>query len=159
MKENYLGDPDYNLWVRLTQTKDVIFRARDKELSKYDITAMQAAVLFTIKAIITTEGYATPGKISRWLIREPHSISRILSRMEKENLVSKTRSLGKKNEINIALTEKGEHAYRHSLKSESIQAVLSCLSDEERQQLDSYLKKLLENGLKYLNPTRKVPFP
>ena len=158
-EENFFGDQDYNLWVRLTQAKDVMARAREKELSKYGITAMQAAVLFTTKVIITIEGYATPGKVSRWLIREPHSISRILTRMEKEALVSKTRRPGKKNEVNITLTEKGELAYKQSLKRRSIREILSCLSEEEFQQLDSSLKKILDRGLDYILHTRKVPFP
>ena len=159
MEENFYGDQEYNLWVRLTQAKDVIFRAREKELSKYEITAMQAAVLFTIKAIIATEGKATPGKISRWLFREPHSISRILSRMENESLVNKTKGSGKKNEIDITLTEKGENAYVQSLTRESIYVIISCLSEEERQQLDSSLKKLFDKGIEYINPIKKVPFP
>ena len=116
VEENFYGDQEYNLWVRLTQAKDVIFRAREKELSKYEITAMQAAVLFTIKAIIATEGKATPGKISRWLFREPHSISRILSRMENESLVNKTKGSGKKNEIDITLTEKGENLAKELIR-------------------------------------------
>lgn len=117
MGEHLLEDRDYNLWVRLHQARDVMFRARDKELSRYSITPMQAAVLFIVKFLKeATEVEATPGKVSRWLLREPHTVSRLLTRMANEGLVSKIRGSDKKNEINITLTEKGEQAYRQSLK-------------------------------------------
>ena len=159
MENDVLEDQDYKLWVRLHQARDVIFRARDKELSRYSITAMQAAVLFIVKALKATEGEATPGKVSRWLLREPHTVSRILTRMENEGLVSKIRGSGKKNKINVTLTEKGEQAYRQSLKRESIKEIMSCLSEEERQQLDSSLEKLRDKALEKLSAPSKVPFP
>ena len=159
MENHPLENRDYHLWVRLHQARDVIFRARDKELSRYSITAMQAAVLFIVKVLKATEGEATPGKVSRWLLREPHTVSRLLTRMENEGLVSKIRGSGRKNEINITLTEKGEQVYRQSLKRESIKEIMSCLSEEERQQLDSSLEKLRDKGLKNLNAASKVPFP
>ncbi len=155
MENHLLENRDYNLWVRLHQARDVIFRARDKELSRYSITPMQAAVLFIVKVLKATEGEATPGKVSRWLLREPHTISRIVTRMEDEGLVSKIRGSGKKNEINITLTEKGEQAYRQSSKRESIREIMSCLSEEERQQLDSSLEKLRNRGSKTLTRQAK----
>ncbi len=159
MGNQLFADRDYNLWWRLHQTRHVLSRARNKELSRYGITAMQAAVLFIIKAIMATEGEVTPGKISRWLLREPHTVSKICTRMENDGLVSKIRGSSKKNEINITLTEKGELAYRQSLKRESIKEIMSCLSEEELQQLDSSLQKLRDKGLDKLNESRKVPFP
>jgi len=137
----------------------VSYRAREKELSKYGITPRQAAVLFIVKVINATEGEATPGKVSRWLLRESHTVSRILTRMENEGLVSKTKGSGKKNEINVTLTEKGEQLYKQSLKRESIKEIMSCLSEEERQQLDSSLEKLRNKALQNLETASQVPFP
>jgi len=159
MENQFLEDRDYNLWVRLHQARDVSYRAREKELSKYGITPRQAAVLFIVKVINATEGEATPGKVSRWLLRESHTVSRILTRMENEGLVSKTKGSGKKNEINVTLTEKGEQLYKQSLKRESIKEIMSCLSEEERQQLDSSLEKLRNKALQNLETASQVPFP
>ena len=159
MKNHFSADKDYNLWVLLSQARVMLFRARDKELSQYGITARQAAVLFAIKALNATEGKATPAEISRWLLREPHTVSRILSRMEKDGLVSKMKGSGKKRKVCITLTEEGEQAYRHTLKRESIREIMSCLSEEEHQQLNSMLKTLRDRAIENLKDLTKVPFP
>ncbi len=62
-------DRDYNLWVLLHQAKDAVFKARQKELSQYGISAMEAAALFIIQAI---GNKPTPAEISRWIFREHH---------------------------------------------------------------------------------------
>ena len=159
MENHFWEDQDYNLWVRLHQARDTIFRAREKELIQYGFTAMQAAVLFVLKVLNDTEEKATPNKVAKWLLREPHTISKLLTRMENEGLVNKTRSSGQGNEINITLTEEGEQAYKQSLKRESIREITSCLSEEERQQLSSSLEKLRDKALEQITPKNKVPFP
>jgi len=156
MKNHLPDDQDYKLWVLLCQARDVMVRARYKELSQYGISTRQAAVMFVLEAI---EGKVTPTEVSRWLLREPHTISSILTRMEKEGLVSKTKDLGKKREINVNLTEKGKQAYSQSLSRESIRGIMSCLSEEERQQLGSLLERLRDKALKNLTTVKKVPFP
>jgi len=64
MKNRLSVDQDYKLWVLLHQTRDVMFKAREKEFRKYGITSIQAAVLSIVKTI---EGKATPSEIARWL--------------------------------------------------------------------------------------------
>ena len=83
MKANVPIDPEYELWVLFHQACDAMARAREDELRKFGISRIQAAVLFIIKAI---EGPATPAEISRWLFREPHTVFRLLKRMEKQGL-------------------------------------------------------------------------
>ena len=46
MKEFDPTDEDYNLWLFLAQVRAVMFKARQKEVSRYGITAGQASVLF-----------------------------------------------------------------------------------------------------------------
>jgi DNA-binding MarR family transcriptional regulator len=66
---------------------------------------------------------------------------------------------GKKTLQEITLTEKGKEAYRQSLKRESIHEILSCLSEEEREQLWSILKKLRDRALERLTSEVILPFP
>ncbi len=155
MNDSFL-DQDYSLWVLLHQARDVMFKAREKELRQYGISARKAAVLFIIQAI---GDEATPAEIARWLLREPHSVSNILSRMEKEGLVSKTNDLPRKNLMRVTLTEKGRQAFHQSLKRESIREIMSSFSEDERQQLESYLEKLRDQALKHLISDVKPPFP
>jgi DNA-binding MarR family transcriptional regulator len=145
MKNYSATDQDYNLWILLAQTRDAILKARQKELDQYGISTSQAAVLFVIQAI---GDRATPAEISRWLFREPHSVSTLLSRMEKQGLVRKVKDLDRKNLVRVVITEKGREAYYQSTKRESIRGIMSSLSEEERQQLTSSLRKLRDEALK-----------
>ncbi len=143
-----------DLWALLAQTRDVIFKARQKELHRYGISAIRSAALSAIQAI---GGKATPAEISRWLFREPHSVSELLSRMEREGLVTKTKDLDRKNLVRIELTDKGYDAYYQSMTQESIYKIMSSLSYEECQQLMSCLRTLRDEALKELGIEPQVP--
>ena len=146
MKANLSADLSF-LWVMLHQARDAIFKVREKELKKYNISTTKAAVLFNIQAI----GYeATASEIARHLLRESHSISTILSRMEKQGLVKKVKDLDRKNMVRVYLTDKGKKVYIEAAKRESICEIMSCLSDEERRQLISSLNKLRNEALTHL---------
>lgn len=155
--KNFSTDQDYNLWILLSQTRHVIARARKKELRKYNISAIQAGALFVIHAL---GDKAIPAEISRWLFREPHSVSELLNRMEKQGLVKKVRDLERKNQVRVVLTEKGRETYSHqSTNPEPIGRIMSSLSDEERRQLRSYLLKLRDSTMKELGMEQEIPFP
>ena len=156
MKSILSSDQDYKLWVLLYQTRDALLKARKQELKRYGISPMRTAVLFVIQAI---GNKATPAEISRWLFREPNSVSEILSRMEKAGLVRKVRDLGRNNSVRVAITEKGQQALYQATKTESIHRIVSSLSEEERQQLRSLLKTLRNEALNELKLSVKAPFP
>lgn len=150
------ADRDYELWVLLHQTKDTIYKARDKELHRFGLSPMMAATLFIVQAI---SGPATPNEISRWLFREPHSVFGLLTRMEKQGLVTRTKDLEKKNMVRVTLTEKGRQALDLSTERQVIHQIFSSLSEEQRQQLTSCLRVLLDKALDQLGMDRKLPFP
>ena len=146
MKNSSCDGLDY-VWVMLHQARDTIFKVRERELKKYAISTTKAAVLFNIEAI----GYkSTPSEIARHLLRESHSVSSILDRMEKQGLVKKVKDLDRKNMVRVYMTDKGQKVYDKAAKRESICEIISCLSDEERRQLISSLKKLRNKALKQL---------
>jgi len=157
MKNAADADRDYTLWVLLRQAGDAALRARDKELSQYGISVEEAAVLFVVQATGET---ATPSEISRWLLRAPHSTSALLIRMEKDGLVRKLNDLKRKNMLRVVMTEKGREAYEKSTARESLHRIMSLLSEEERQQLQSLLERIRNEALKELRIERKPPpFP
>lgn len=133
-----------------------MFKARQKELSQYGISAMEAAALFIIQAI---GNKPTPAEISRWIFREHHTVTALLSRMEKKGLITKVKDPDRKNTWRVGLTEKGQNAYRQSVKRESIHAAMSPLSQNERQQFESYLKKVRDQAFKYSLSEPALPFP
>ena len=157
MRELPPVEQSYNLWVLLSQTRNAILRVRQKELDRSNISVAQVAILFAIQSI---GDRATPAEIARCILRTPHSVSVVLSRMEKKGLVRKVKDLDRKNQVRVMLTEKGLKAIDHqSSKPESILRIMSDLSEEERQQLSLYLQKLRDKALKELGVEFKIPFP
>lgn len=154
--KHLVTDRDFNLWALIRQTHWVIFRVREAELSQYDLTPEQAAVcLFT--HLIGND--ATPGELSRWVVREPHTVSGILDRMGKKGLVRKVKDTERKNRIRVVLTEKGQWVLEQAVKRESTHLIFSCLTDEEHEQLRSILTKLRDKTLEKFGMFKKPPFP
>jgi DNA-binding MarR family transcriptional regulator len=147
MKSGPIINRDYDLIGLLNQTTETIFRARQKELDQFNISTSQGAVLFITRALGER---ATISEISRWLLRKPHTVSEIVSRMEKRGLLKKTRAPKSKSIIKVALTPKGLEVYRKSKKRQSFRNILSSLSLEERQQMMAYLKRLKESAVNEL---------
>jgi len=157
METNVTTDQDYELWVLLNQARDATLRAREDELRRQvGISAIQAAVLFIVKAVKVP---ATPAEISRWLFREPHTVSGLLDRMEKKGLITKAKDLERKNLIRVALTEKGEEAYRRSRDMKVIPKILSSLTGRKKDNLRGYLEKLRNKALEELRIEHPLPFP
>jgi len=157
MKNASDSDQDHTLWMLLRQACDAALRARDRELGQYGISVEEAAVLFVVHATGET---ATPSEISRWVFREPHSTSALLIRMEKDGLVRKLSDLERKNLLRVVMTEKGREAYQNSTARGSIHRMMSLLSPDERQQLQSILERIRNEALKELRIERKLPpFP
>ena len=133
MEEILSHDRYYDLWVLLRRSTHVMVKARQKELSRYGLSPQKAGVLYTIMALGDD---ATPSKISRWLLTEPHSVSELLSRMEKQGLVTKVENLDRNQPMLVELTEKGREAYWQSTKRDAIHKVVSYLSQEQRHHWD-----------------------
>jgi DNA-binding MarR family transcriptional regulator len=107
-----------------------------------------------------SEGPATPADLSRWLFREPHTVSQLLIRMEKQGLLKRTKDLKYKNRLRLTLTEKGEEAYQQQTQMRAIGNILSSLSQEECDKLGVNLKKLRDEAVRELDSRpRQLPFP
>lgn len=154
MNRSEFLDQDFNLWILLAQTRALLFSAGEEELSKWDISLMQGWTIFTIKAIGER---ATPAEIARWLGREPHTVSSLLSRMVSQGLVRKEKSLDKKNLVRIKLTEKGEQLYHEAIGMQPMHEIISVLNADERQQLKLLLGKLRDKAQQKLGRKYKLP--
>ncbi|MDP2918698.1 MAG: MarR family transcriptional regulator [Dehalococcoidia bacterium] len=149
-------DQDYNLWVLMRQARDAMVKAREKELGKYGISSIQAAVLFNIQAIGPE---ATPAEISRRLVREPHSVSGLLGRMEKLGLIKRVKDLPKRNMVRVVVTEKGKSAYQQSIQRLCMHEILSVLTEEEKRRLWDLLERLRDRAMKYAGIGHELSFP
>lgn len=157
MAQQIKADKDYTLLTSLLQVADIFVKVRERELLPQNLSATSAAILFLVDAMGKD---VTPAKISRMLLREPHSVSGILMRMEKQGLIKRAKNMERKNLIRITLTSKGENALKQAMKKEGVKHVLSKLTDEQRKQLKQTLAALKEAGMKELNLNpRALPWP
>lgn len=159
MPNSSIRDADYDLYILLRNTNDVILRLRINELNERGVLGRRIAVLLMIQIIERERGVATPAEIARCLVRKPHTVSDMLFRMAKDGLIRKVRDLDRKDRIRIAITEEGYQYFKKSAERESIHRILSCLTDEERKQLRACLDKLHSQGIKELGIEPRIPFP
>ncbi|MGA2368805.1 MAG: MarR family transcriptional regulator [Dehalococcoidia bacterium] len=157
MAQQIRADKDYTLITSLLQVADIFVKIRERELLPQNLSATSAAILFLVDAMGKD---VTPAKISRMLLREPHSISGILMRMEKQGLLKRAKNMERKNLIRVTLTSKGENALKQAMKKEGVKHVLSKLTEEQRRQLKQSLAALKDAGMKELNLSPKaLPWP
>ncbi len=154
MRELPVTDQDHELWWMILHLRRAMHKIRARELYEYGITPEEAAVLFVVQA---TGERATPAEIARLLLREPHSVSALVSRMQAAGLVRKVKDLERRNLVRVALTEKGRQAYQQSTRREVVHRVMSCLSQEEREHLKKLLQKLCQQTFKELGLRQKPP--
>lgn len=143
-----------DIWTLLNQAQHAAERAAETEMRQLGIPKMHAEVLSLVKS---TEGPVTPADIARLLFREPHTISGLLNRMEKQGLVKRVKDLKRKNLVRVAITDKGEKAYRKMGDAEVIHDILSSLTAKEQDDLKRYLEKIRRRGLEELR--KRQPFP
>ncbi len=140
-------DTDFALWRFLNHTAFVINRSRQKELAQYGLTPEQAHVLDILHQ---SHGSATIQDIVNITLRQHHSISTLVCRMAAQGIVKKVRSASDARQYNVTITAKGRALYR-TMTRDSVKEIFSCLSSEEREELDKGLKKLLLKAFQELD--------
>ena len=126
--------------------RHLMFNARLKELAPYHISPRQSTIIF----ILYTLGHkATLSELAKRTDRKMSTLSIQLVRMEKDGLVKKAREVPKSAQKSIELTEKGVDLYKKSYDMKSVKEIMSILSEEERQQLISLLRKVISKAEKY----------
>jgi len=142
-------------WRQLFRTFKALDRAREIELEQMGVTTIQADVLHVLK---TSTEPVTPAMLSRWLYREPHSISGLINRMEEQGLVRKSKDLRKKNMVRVTLTKEGEQAYEQTLGVKVYPKILSRLSKKELTSLKVYLDKLHAGAFEAIKALQPLPY-
>jgi DNA-binding MarR family transcriptional regulator len=149
MDEHFSFDPvndddDFNILALVEHSAHAILLARERELRQYGISSRLAAALIVIRAL---DNNATPTDISRWLLREPHTVTELLNRMDRDGYIHRYQDRQKKSVVRVAMTEKGREAYHDSLKRDSYHTIAACLTDAERDELRRILTKVWKTAL------------
>ena len=124
-------------WENLAVTYMTLQRARELELDRVGLTICRAGVLYFLK---TSKEPLTPMKLSRLMNRQPHTVSVLLTRMQAQGLVKKTKDLDRKNQVRVSLTKKGDEAFKRQMAEKSARNIASCLSKKEIDALNAICK-------------------
>lgn len=144
MDNTSFTDLEHTVWLLLYQTRDTMLRLRDSELSNRGLTAVEAGALHIINVI---GDKATPAMISKSLLRQHHSVTALLKRMEVKGLVKRVKSTDRKNAWIISLTDKGKEAYVNSNVGGSLYEIISVLTDDEKSYLQEILTRLRNKAI------------
>jgi len=155
-EENLSNDNDYQLWIMLDHLRYMIFRARKKELARYNITPEQAHILY----ILHRSGDSTTiNEMVEYTQHQHHSISTLINRMVKRGLVSKIKIPDKGRRLNIVITKKGQELLQ-TITRDSFGEIFKCLSEEDKQEMMAYLCRLIVSSYKALGKKYKpLPVP
>jgi len=144
--------------VRLRQASDAALRATEIELGKRQTTLAQMDVLLILSM---SKVPLSPGEISGYVFREKHSVSALLSRMQRAGYVKKVRSKKDQRVVKIQIQPKGKE-----LLSQSVAVIIGYardllktrFSEKEIRQLDKYMKALRDMALRELGTdAKRVP--
>jgi len=149
-----LNDNDYQLWIMLDHLRYMIFKARKKELARYNITPEQAHILYILHR---NSDSSTINQMMDSTQRQHHSISTLINRMTAKGLVSKIKIPGKGRRLNIMITKKGQDLLR-TMTRDSFGKIFSCLSEEDKQEMIAHLCRLIVSSYKALGKQYK-PLP
>ncbi len=147
------------LWQLLHRSSRAVVRVRQKELDNYGITVTGAAVLETVIRLVKSGERPTPTEVARLLFLEANSVSEQLKRMAADGLIRKVKDLNRKNLVRIEVTERGYKLYRDTLNQKSIDAVMSLLTDKQKEELWSLLTMLRERAVNELGLEEMELYP
>jgi len=132
IKRNRLSN--YRLWMYLNTVSFTISRLRELELAHFGITVEQSSIL---KVLIDSGKPVTSKYLENATLRQHHSISTIINRMMKLNLVDRERKPGEKSS-RIFLTDNGRLVLSQ-MTTKAIDVTFCVLSDTEKQSLTACL--------------------
>lgn len=127
----------YRLWSSLDATRFAISRLRELELARFGLTVEQSSVL----RVLNDRG--TPVKardLENATLRQHHSISALVNRMTRGNLVAKEIRRGEKSH-RILITDRGR-SLLNEITIAAVDVTFGVLSDREKQRLAACLHSL-----------------
>jgi len=131
------------------QTSDAVVKVLSAELAQIGLSYTQASVLVALRM---SNKPLTVSEIARFLFRELHSTSGLITRMEKYGYIERIPAPYDKRCIQIQLTSKGtESADKVAKRIVPLYSrVLSQLSDKQLRQFTRYLRTLRNQSIKQI---------
>ena len=152
-------DPYLTAWVRLRQASDAAFRATEIELGKRQTTLAQMDVMLILSM---SKVPLSPGEISAYVFREKHSVSALLSRMQRAGYVKKVRSKKDQRVVKIQIQPKGKELLNQSVAvivGYARDLLRTRFTEKEIKQFDRSMKALRDLALRELGTeAKRIPF-
>ena len=141
----------HKLWILLDQTYFAASKCQEAIFASAGLTLQQYRLLMVVEC---ARGPVTPTDVARWLDRNTNSISLLIDRMERFDLITRVRDLKDRRAQRLVITTKGEKLYKQATKGglELMEKMQHCCTEEEFQTLTRLLNKLRESALKELIP-------
>jgi DNA-binding MarR family transcriptional regulator len=133
---------DFALWRLMDHTRFMIARNREMELARFGLTPEQSHIL---NILSLKGGSTTINEIVEITMRQHHSISTLINRMTKQELVKKTKTPTDNRIFQVVITPKGEKVLQKATQ-DSITMAFSCLSEKDKKELQANLKCLLSKA-------------
>jgi DNA-binding MarR family transcriptional regulator len=130
---------DLTVWKAIGDLHHKMLWLRQKELSRYNITARQLHILEVIESLGSK---ATISTVAKAVSRNIDVISRQTMMMEEDGLIKRTKEKPKSRLLTFKLTEKSLELLKIGKHSDAMRGVLLVLTKDERRQLELILKRL-----------------
>jgi DNA-binding MarR family transcriptional regulator len=145
MENQTPSDPNFKLLLLFTSIHHKMVALREKELNPYNISTSQLRLLRIIESLGAKAILSAVAKIAE---RKIDVISRQAATMENDGLITRI-TKPKSRLLRLELTEKGKELLKAIHSSQGLNEVLSVLSEKEREQMSSALKRILTKLNKY----------
>ncbi|PPD57540.1 MarR family winged helix-turn-helix transcriptional regulator [Dehalogenimonas etheniformans] len=154
IKDNQLPPvPASDLIFLLFRARQSVYRIQERDVSRHGVTLEQA----TVMELIHGNRDISIGDICRIMIREHHTITSLIRRMVKNDLVIVTK--GSRGKISLALTPQGSSILGQMTTEDDSVKLVSTLDDVEQRRLAYYLLKVTKNALKEFGKLEEYNIP
>ncbi|MFC1901121.1 MarR family winged helix-turn-helix transcriptional regulator [Chloroflexota bacterium] len=144
---------DTDLWCLLVRTWYAISRLRELELAQFGLTVEQSSIL----KIMSMRGGSTTAKELEYLtMRQQHSISTLINRMQKSGLVDKTKKPNERR-YRISITPEGEKL-TNQVTITSVEIAFSSLSEAERDIYSQNIRAIYTKSRELLGLSYNPPY-
>ena len=144
---------DNYLWVQLQRARSVATRVRNLELAQFGLTIEQMSILHSL---LIKGGSASVEEIAANVVRQKNSVTTLLERMAKVDLV-KIERLPTAKKYRITLTSKARNII-DSVPRKSIEMLFSSFDTKEKEEIAKYLEQMVNTGLELLGENYVPPF-
>ncbi len=141
-----LENPVHEAALLFMQTANAVQKLADSTLyKKVKLSTSKYAVLQILEV---SNGTMTPSEIARWILRERHNVTTLVSRMKKEGLVDVEPSTTDRRSVNIILTDKGRKKLQDAkpVVADIINEIMGSMNERNLNSLKKQLATVRKNA-------------